>query len=111
MHRIALASSTGLMVDEHFARCGRFVIVDAQDGGWRTVETRLVPPANAAGTHNRGDFERAADLLADCDGLFVAKIGPYAAELLLQRGLRVFEAPYAVEFLLQKLQADGMLTE
>ncbi len=106
---MAFTSSTGLMVDEHFARCGRFVIVEAEGDGWRTAEVRLLPPANAAGTHNADDFARTADLLADCDAVFVARIGPYAAELLLQRGLRVFETPGAVEFILKQLKAEGLL--
>lgn len=100
MPRLAFASSTGLTVDEHFGRCGRYVIVDMEESIWRTVETRLLPPPNAAG-HIMSAFERAADLLSDCDAVFAAKIGPYAAEILIGRGMRVFEAPYALEAVIE----------
>lgn len=109
LRRLAFASSTGLMVDEHFGRSGRFVIIDADPSGWYTVGTRLVPPANAAGNHQQSDFERVATLLNDCDGLFVLKIGPYAAQFLMERGIRVFEASGAVEHVLARLKAEGLL--
>ncbi|HWR23232.1 MAG TPA: NifB/NifX family molybdenum-iron cluster-binding protein [Feifaniaceae bacterium] len=100
MPRLAFASSTGLMVDEHFGRCGRYVIVDLDGNEWRTVETRLLPPPNAEG-HAKSAFERAADLLSDCDAVFAAKIGPYAAEILINRCMRVFEAPYTLEAVIE----------
>ncbi len=108
MPRLAFASSTGLMVDEHFGRCGRYVIVDVDGGEWRTVETRLLPPPNAAG-HTSSAFVRAADLLSDCDAVFAAKIGPYAAGILIGRGMRVFEAPYSLETVLIKVINDGIV--
>jgi len=108
MPRLAFASSTGLMVDEHFGRCGRYVIIDLHGAQWDNVETRLLPPSNASG-HEAGAFERAAALLSDCDAVFAAKVGPYAAETLIHRGIRVFEAPYSVEAVLNKLIRDGIL--
>lgn len=106
MVRIAFASSTGLMVDEHFGRCGRFVIVDITGDSWSTVQTRLLPPSNTAG-HDDGAFGRTAALLSDCVAVFAAKVGPYAAQILLERGIRVFEAPYPVETVLAQLLRDS----
>ena len=68
LRRLAFASSTGLMVDEHFGRSGRFVIIDADPSGWYTVGTRLVPPANAAGNASVvGNFIRASGGGDDAD--------------------------------------------
>ena len=50
-------------------------------------------------------------LLDDCGAVIVSRIGPSVAEYLLNKGLRVFEAPYPISAVLEKLCRLGVLWE
>jgi nitrogen fixation protein NifX len=103
--RIALASSNGERVDRHFAQAESFYVYERTNAGFSLVERReraakvdLNSPA--VNYHSERHFEAVSDLLQDCAAIFVAQIGPGAAEYLVARGMRVFQAPYSVEEIL-----------
>jgi len=97
-HRIAIASTDRLTIYKHFGQADAFEIVEAEaDGAFSFAETRILEPACVAGTHSISSFDRALRLLADCEAIVCAKIGPGAAEYLVSRGMRVFEAPGVIE--------------
>jgi nitrogen fixation protein NifX len=104
-HRIALASTNGKAVDQHFRQADRFEIVDLEEDRYIFVETRRRQIGNTPG-HDTGAFDDIVRLLQDCEGVFVSQIGVGAARYLHTVGLRVFEAPYPVEGVLEKVLAD-----
>lgn len=110
-HRIALASSNGKAVDLHFRQAERFEIVDLEEDSYVFVETRHRPRDHKPGRHNTAVFDDIARLLADCEGVFVSQVGAGAARYLNSVGLRVFEAPYPVRGVLEKLLADRILDQ
>lgn len=110
-HRIAIATSDGIVINQHFGHADRFLIVDVDDQEHRLVETRLVKPACSGFEHEETGLDGIIARLKDCEGVFVSRIGSGAAQLVAQRGLRVFEAPYAIEDVLDKLVAEDTLGE
>ena len=108
-HRIALASSTGKGIDQHFRQAHRFEIFDLEETHYTFIETRLRETEKERG-HDFSVFNEIAQLLADCEGVFVSHIGMGAARYLNSIGLRVFEAPYPVDKVLEKLLTDGVFS-
>lgn len=108
-HRIAIASSDGKYIDLHFGHADRFIIADVDGDGYSVKETRPCEPACRGGDPERHDFGPAANLLADCEAVFVSRVGPAAARELLVRGVRVFEAPYFIQDVLDRIVGEGLL--
>ena len=106
--RIAAASSDGVMIDSHFAQAECFYIYDISDGTYQFVEKRHIA---AALTHSEATFDKVRLLLYDCNAIVVSKVGFGAAQYLLEKGLRVFEAHYNVDSVLQKFAQKNILED
>jgi predicted Fe-Mo cluster-binding NifX family protein len=112
-HRVAIASSDGKFIDLHFGQAGRFIVVDVDEAGYAVMETRKCSPACACAAGEKNGFDSIASLLRDCEAVFVSRIGPAAAQAMSPKGIRVFEAPYFIEDVLNRvvneklLEADG----
>lgn len=98
--RVAVASSDGKQVNLHFGEAGEFLIYDLENGDYTQLEKRSI--IRSLG-HGQAELNSVFTLLKDCDAVIVSKIGPGAARELLKSGLRVFEAPFSIEAVLQKL--------
>ena len=83
-YRIAVASTDGIVVNQHFGHAERFHIIelDAETGKYEYTGTREV--------------ER------------VAKIGSGASKQLESRGFTVYEAPFPIEPLVEKIINDKL---
>jgi len=110
-HRIALATTDRLTIYQHFGRTSAFHIVDVGDETYDFVEVRKTPRAcgNPGGGHNEDVFDEVLALLSDCEGIVVGKIGPGAAEYLLRREMRVFEAPGTVDKIMESIIVQKLL--
>lgn len=104
--RVAAASSDGRTVDLHFGQAQEFYIYDVGKDGFRFVEKRNIRRAIG---HNPAEFDKVRLLLNDCEAVLVSRVGPSAAEYLLLRGLRVFETPYPVDAVLNRLKELSLL--
>lgn len=104
--RVAAASTDGRTVNLHFGEAQEFYIYDLGKDGWRFVERRDIRRTLG---HNPAEFDKVRLMLGDCEAVLVSRIGPAAAEYLLVRGLRVFEAPYPVDAVLNRLVKLNLL--
>lgn len=91
MLRIAVATSDGETINEHFGRARHFFIYEVEDDGThRSVATREILPH----IHNHETSAHAAvgttDQLGDVDVVFASQIGPGAADSLQQKGIKSF---------------------
>ncbi|MFM9327665.1 NifB/NifX family molybdenum-iron cluster-binding protein [Paenibacillus mesotrionivorans] len=88
MPLIALGSSNGEWIDEHFVSCGRFYIYDAVPGhAWTLVEIRTHDTSAWGGQHQESLLLQAAELVKDCSIVLVSRIGPGAQQLLKESGI------------------------
>jgi nitrogen fixation protein NifX len=102
--RIAIASSDGKNIDAHFAQARQYYIYDIGEHGYEFVETRTV---SAIVNH---EFDKVTGLLQDCTAVFAARIGPGAARVLAAKGLRIFETPYPIPAVLDKVVAKQIFS-
>ena len=98
--RVAAASNDGETINLHFGQAQEFYIYDIGPKGWEFVEKRDIRRTFG---HDPAEFDKVKLLLNDCKAVIVNRVGPTAAEYLLNKGLRVFEAPYPIAAVLDKL--------
>jgi predicted Fe-Mo cluster-binding NifX family protein len=99
--RIALSSSTGISVDEHFSKASSFYIYEIKGDVIGFLEKRI--PRHSGG-HCAESFDEKTGLIADCKAVFVSRIGTAAAEKLISKGIRVFEAAYPVNTVINEIK-------
>jgi predicted Fe-Mo cluster-binding NifX family protein len=102
-YKIAVASSDGKVVNQHFGKADQFLIFDADDEGYRFLELRKsTPPCNAF-EHDENALEQAAYRLSDCRVLLAARIGPGAQVALEARGIASFAVTELIDTALNKI--------
>lgn len=103
-YKIAVASSDGKMINQHFGRSRQFLIFEIEENqGYRFLELRQNSPACHSGEHGQGSMQDTVDLLADCKIVLVSRIGRGAIEALSGRGIRAYIAPDFIEEALKAL--------
>ena len=66
MPRVAIATTDGKVINEHFGRAKAFYIVDLSENGYSYVETRVISPCCKSGEHSESDFDKViSDRLFD----------------------------------------------
>lgn len=102
--RVAVATTDGTRVDEHFGRCRRFDVYDLDATGSELAETRELGPAVS---HDEGAVEGRLAAIRDCTIVHVTSIGPAAAAQVVSAGvmpLKLAEGTPVTE-VLTRLQA------
>lgn len=102
--KIAVASSDGIMVNQHLGKATRFLVYDSSGS---LVETRTArPPRPGQDLGQEDHLARQLEVVADCAAVIAMRIGPGAREELLGRGIVPVEAPGPIEAALRSfLQA------
>ena len=88
--RIAIASTDGIHVNEHFGRASEFHIFELAAGRPEFIELRKVTPLSVRDKSHDFDEARFSALLAkisDCSRVYVVKIGEKPAQELLRHGI------------------------
>jgi predicted Fe-Mo cluster-binding NifX family protein len=99
--RLALSSSNGISVDEHFSQASSFYIYEIKDGTPVFLEKRI---SRGSSGHSQEAIDTRAAIISDCKAVFVCRIGSFAAERLHAKGIRVFEAPYPVDIVIREIR-------
>lgn len=107
--RVAFASTDGNYVDQHFGSARIFQVFDIEGDSYHLVEPRRV--AAYCRGNCEGGFDHLLEALADCDAIFVIRIGPAAASFMIQHGKRVFEATGQVAEIIEQAIGFNMLDE
>ncbi len=111
-YKIALASKNGKAVDLHFGLANHFLIFQIDDDKKQAafLEDRPTEAACLATCCSKGNEEKAfctiIGQLNDVQAIFVSKIGEGAARFIESRGKAVYEAPFPIEPLINKIIND-----
>ena len=108
--RIAVASTDGVTVNQHFGRAQQFRIYQLTADGPVFLEKRDNLPPCAGHEHNDDLLEWAAALIADCRGVVASQIGPGAIDVLLDRRIFAFTMTGRIEDALVALQKTTRFT-
>jgi nitrogen fixation protein NifB len=87
--RIAIVSTDGVHVDEHFGRATRFLIYDP-DENMTLIDNRTITPLSVGDPHHAFDadrFDRIAEVLKDCRKIYTTRIGDVPAAKLKALGI------------------------
>ncbi len=89
--RVAIVSTDGKTVNEHFGRADRFLIYDLTKEGPKLLEERASEPlsvSNPKHAFDRERFEEVAYVIGDCERVYVTQIGARPAEELEKKGIK-----------------------
>ncbi len=106
--RVACASNTDEELDGHFGSCSRFLIYQVDETGFGLVDTRETDDPETRDDRNT----YRAELIGDCQVLFVASIGGPAAARVVKAGVHPVKYPDGGSIrdrlsLLQQIIADS----
>ncbi|MDD3394956.1 MAG: NifB/NifX family molybdenum-iron cluster-binding protein [Anaerotignum sp.] len=107
--KIAVASTDGKVVNEHFGRAEYFHIFEIEKNNYDYLETRNVKPCCSNEGHTNAAFEKVIEGIKDCVAIVVAKIGDGASLYLEEKGFAIFEAPYFIDGVIKKIIEDELL--
>ncbi|MDE5619702.1 MAG: dinitrogenase iron-molybdenum cofactor biosynthesis protein [Ruminococcus sp.] len=103
-YRIAVASSDGIVVNQHFGHADKFLIYKVDgDGSYRFLEIRNVEPVCSFGNHDSGKLTENLEKIRDCKYLLVSKIGIGASMRAEQLGITPVELPDIIEDSVRKV--------
>ena len=110
MALIAVATTDGFTVNEHFGHAKFFSIYKLSDSGYEPTEIRdAVAVCQHALGHNTTRFDKIIELISDCDAILVNRIGEGAAAYLISRGVRVFEVSGSIDAVLNRFITDKLI--
>lgn len=107
--KVEIASTNGKVINEHFGRATKFHIFELDNSSFKFLESRTVQRCCNGGEHENSAFEKVANILNDCKAIFVAKIGIGASNYMEGKGFIIFEAPYIIEDVLNKVLKENLL--
>ncbi len=101
-HKVAIASSDGKFVNQHFGRANQFLIVEIKDdGSYEFLELREnTPSCNPAGESITKD---TIELISDVEGVLVSQVGPGAADKLIAHGIQPIIIPMLIDDAIKKV--------
>ena len=104
--RVAIASNNGDRLDGHFGSCARFLIYQVSP-----TESRLVAIRSTVQAPDKSDDKNAfrAELLADCDVLYVVSIGGPAAAKVVKKDIHPIKVPNGGEASTIVAELQGIL--
>lgn len=101
--RVAVATRDGSTVQYHFGHAERFHVYDVAPGSIGLVDVRENVPSCQGGAGRDAAHARTLDLVADCDALVVAAVGPHALQLIEERGISCYQSEDLVPSVLAEL--------
>ena len=104
--RVAVGSSDGKVINQHFGHAQQFLIFDIDENGKNEfIEIRKNIPTCSGGNHTSSAFEDTLEILKDTKIVLVSQIGPGASQTLLSNGIQPFMIPTFIDEALEKLGA------
>ncbi len=92
--RVAITSSDGDVIDQHFGHCSEFRIAEiGSNGEWKITEIRRTERTCNNFSHSETHVQEVAKLLSDCRYLLTYRIGSYPYSLFRSRGIDCLETP------------------
>lgn len=88
--KIAVVSTDGIHVDDHFGKAKRFLIYEITDGRINLIETRESTPLSVGDPDHPFDAERFGNIVSvigDCEKVLMTQIGETPAAKLKDAGI------------------------
>jgi nitrogen fixation protein NifX len=104
--KVAIASSDGKYVNQHFGMATQFLIfIVKDDGTYEFLELRENKPACSVEGHTELSMEESVELISDCKVVLASQIGPAAIDILLSHHIEPYIAPGFIDDVLKQISA------
>lgn len=103
MYRIAIASSDGESVNQHFGQTRNLLVYEISDAGVKFIEDREIKLISDEAAHTERNMNIFAEALGDCSAVFVRRIGAQSAKFLHERNIRTFEVDFTLNHIVTTL--------
>ena len=109
--KIAVASTDGKVVNEQFGVAKSFHIFEIGVKNYKYLETRKID--SCCGNENcpNAALDDVIEVIRDCIAVVAAKIGEGAGLYMGEKGFTVFEAPYLIDAVINKIIDDDLLEQ
>ena len=104
-YKIAVGSSDGNIIDEHFGTTFQFLIYEINGKEYKLIKTIESEYSNDCAKHHINNFSEIINKIGDCRAVLVDKIGPSASKALKIKNIDSFSIYEYVETALSKLVA------
>ena len=89
--RVAVATTDGIVVNQHFGKARRFKIYEKKkDGAFAYVKDIETEALCDGFSHHEETLLRTAERLAECDAVLVSRIGTEADDAMRRAGIPVY---------------------
>lgn len=107
--KVAICSTDGTKIDEHFGRANKFLIYQVEENGsYQLIEERdNSPPSEKLEDHERMIIN-SIKIINDCKYLLASQIGPAARNKLAMHGVKSFGISISIEDALKRLSNTGL---
>lgn len=102
-YRIAVGSSDGVYIDEHFATALQFFIYEVKGDNYEFIEKRNNEELCECSRYHENRFAPLVEKIKDCRAILVGKIGPGAAAVLQENGIDSYNISESIDVALDKL--------
>lgn len=110
-YKVAVASSDGKYVNEHFGRAKQFLIFNVDDNQFEFYELRKNNPPCSAEGHNEDQMSMTVKLLEDCEAVLVSQIGIGAVQALSLKGIKPYVLPDFIEDALKRFLENKIIEQ
>jgi predicted Fe-Mo cluster-binding NifX family protein len=103
-YNIAISSTDGKFVNQHFGHTEKFIIVEVKNRkNYRFLEERKVKAPCSFGEHDENTLENATKALVDCKYVLCSQIGGGASRILEENKIRVFTIATFIDEALERI--------
>ena len=103
-YRVAVASSDGKFINQHFGMAQQFLIFEINDEGeYKFIELRENVPACDVEGHTEDAMSRSIEIISDCKVVIASQIGPGAIDILLKNNIDPYISPSFIDEALKEL--------
>lgn len=102
-YKVALATFTGENIDLHFGRCSKFQVAEITDNEEWNFADEIDTGLACDGGCDHEHIKEVADKLSSCKYALSARIGPGAARVLLDKGIKALEIENEIGAAIEKL--------
>jgi nitrogen fixation protein NifX len=102
-YKVAVASSDGKVVNQHFGRATQFLIFDIEDESFKFSKLIKTAPFCSNGEHDDAKLSLATESLVGCRAILVTQIGNGAMEALERKGIEAFDIKGLIDDALNKI--------
>ena len=97
--KVAVISTDGKVINQHFGKASRFYIFEVGGGKIQFLEVRECTPLCGSADYGNPEevLNKTISVISDCKTLLCARIGSRPQEELRRKGIEPIEAPYLID--------------